>query len=69
MDDTKLLNETETARFLNLKPKTLARWRWSGKGPVFRKIGGAVRYSLFDLEAYLEASKRNSTSDPGQEAA
>lgn len=46
------LNETDTAAYLAVAPKTLSRWRWSGKGPVFRKFGSAVRYSVADLEAY-----------------
>ena len=65
MSEIKLLNESEAAEFLRLKPKTLARWRWKGQGPIFRKIGGAVRYLATDLAAFVEASTRRSTSDPG----
>ena len=60
-----LINEIEAARILGLSPKTLRRWRWAGKEPQFLKIGGAVRYDLAVLEAFIEASRRSSTSDPG----
>lgn len=65
MSKIKLLNESEAAEFLRLKPKTLARWRWKGQGPVYRKIGGAIRYTVTDMERYLEEATRQSTSDPG----
>ncbi len=64
-----LLNEKEVADTLNVKVATLRRWRWAGKGPVFRKIGGAVRYHLSDLEAFITAARRRSTSDDGTTAA
>ena len=60
-----LMTETETARLLGLKVATLRRWRWAGKGPRFLKLGGAVRYDPADLEAFIEQSRRRSTSDPG----
>ncbi len=63
-----LLKETEAAAILNMEVTTLRRWRWAGKGPVFRKFGAAVRYDPADLEAFIEAARRNSTSDAGPEA-
>ncbi len=63
-----LVNETEAARALGLKVTTLRRWRWAGKGPVFHKIGSAVRYHPEDLTTFIDAARRNSTSDRGSEA-
>ena len=63
-----MLREQEVADFLNLKVATLRRWRWSGDGPPFVKLNGAVRYRQSDLEAYIEAQTRHSTSDTGQAA-
>ena len=65
MTDTQLLTESEAAGLLRLKPKTLARWRWAGTGPIYRKIGGAIRYAVTDLERYLEEATRQSTSQSG----
>lgn len=48
-----LLRETQAADYLGLAPKTLARWRWAGKGPTFRKLGAAVRYTVPDLDAFI----------------
>ena len=64
-----LLTEIDVAQILNLKVSTLRRWRWAGKGPHFRKLGGAVRYDPADIEAFCEASRRTSTSDPGPDRA
>lgn len=64
-----LVNEAGAAHVLSLSVKTLRRWRWAGKGPRFIKIGAAVRYDPADLIAFIEAGRRNSTSDPGREAA
>lgn len=66
MDD-KLLTPEQAAALLNLKSKTLARWRWAGCGPRFIKIGGAIRYAETDLQAFIKAGVRLSTSDKGTE--
>ena len=65
-----LVNEIEAARILDLSPLTLRRWRWAGKPNLpFHKIGGAVRYDPADLTAFIEAGRRNSTSESCPEAA
>jgi len=64
-----LLNERQAAAFLNLSHRTLQSWRHRGGGPLFTKIGAAVRYRPADLEAWLRQQTRASTSDPGPEAA
>ncbi|MBX7531706.1 helix-turn-helix domain-containing protein [Qipengyuania sp. 1XM1-15A] len=57
MQTTSLLNPVEAARFLALSPKTLARWRWAGKGPKYIKLGSAVRYSMDELAAFVGAGE------------
>ena len=73
MNDTNLpsavVGETEAAAILGLSVKTLRRWRWAGKKPRFLKLGAAVRYERAELAAFIEAGRRQSTSDPGSEAA
>lgn len=60
-----LIDENDAALRLGLAVKTLRRWRWAGRGPVFRKLGAAVRYATADLDAFVEAGRRTSTSDHG----
>ncbi len=49
-----LLNSEEAAKFLHLRPQTLACWRLYGKGPSFIRIGRLVRYDRRVLEAWLQ---------------
>lgn len=48
------INEKEAAQYLGLEPQTLTRWRTAKKGPRFYKVGGAVRYTVEDLEAFAQ---------------
>jgi hypothetical protein len=56
-----LVDEIEAARILNLSEKTLRRWRGARLGPSFCKLGGAVRYSLTDLDLFVAAGRRPCT--------
>jgi hypothetical protein len=47
----------------------LRRWRWAGHPPRFIKIGAAVRYDPADMQEFIEAGRRSSTSDTGDRAA
>lgn len=40
---------------LGVSVETLRGWRKQGRGPRYRKLGRAVRYSIADLEAFVEA--------------
>lgn len=66
MASTKPMTTKEAAMWLGLKSNTLEVWRVYGKGPKFLKMGRAVRYRLEDLNAYLETSVKNSTSEYGK---
>ncbi len=61
------LDTREAAAWLGLSPKTIARYRLSGEGPEFRRVGARVRYLLEDLEAW--ASERRWTSISVERAA
>ena len=63
----KLMTPEQAAERLTVSPKTLARWRWAGHGPRFFKIGRLVRYSESDVQAFITAGVRSSTSDTGEE--
>ncbi len=48
-----LLNSEEAAKFLHLRPQTLACWRLYGKGPAFIRIGRIIRYDRRILEEWV----------------
>ncbi len=62
---TELLTETEAARVLRLAVTTLRRWRYSGRGPVWHKIGHLVRYDAAELREYIAHNTRRSTRGCG----
>ena len=55
------LNQTELAARWNISHRTLERWRWTGEGPPYIKIGGRVVYRQEDIEAYEAEQLRTST--------
>ncbi len=57
-----ILTTQEAARYVRLSKPTLERFRISGDGPRFAKLGGAVRYRRDDLDAWLASRLIQSTS-------
>lgn len=55
----------EAARFLSLSGRTLEKHRTYGTGPVYRKLGGRIVYTVEDLQAWADRGRRVSTTDPG----
>ncbi len=63
---TPKLRPPAAAEFLGLSASTLAKMRLRGDGPIYSKAGPRiVVYDLADLESWLTARKRSSTSDTG----
>ena len=60
----KMLSTSEAAVYLGLGKSTLDKLRLTGGGPKFCSLGRRVVYSLADLEAWADARKRTSTSEP-----
>lgn len=58
----KSICEKLAAPYVGVSVRTLQAWRVQGKGPVFLKLGRAVRYRICDLDDWLEANLRKSTS-------
>lgn len=54
-----LLNQKQLAQRWTLSERTLERWRSTGEGPVYVKLGYAVRYRLADIEAFEQAGTQN----------
>ena len=59
----RLLRTQEAARFLGISIRTLEKHRTYGTGPTYRKIGGRVLYTVYDLESWSEIGTRKSTRD------
>jgi hypothetical protein len=64
---TRHLRQAELARRWGISPRTLERWRWTGDGPAFLKIGWRVAYRMEDVLAY-EAAQLHNTQAQTDEA-
>jgi predicted DNA-binding transcriptional regulator AlpA len=58
-----LLTQREAALALRLSERTLERWRVSGDGPPFAKLGRRIGYRESDLEAWINSRLVGSTSE------
>ncbi len=54
-----LLTQKQVAQRWALSERTLERWRTIGEGPVYIKLGYAVRYRLTDIESFEQAGTQN----------
>lgn len=62
----KWLNTKEAAEYLGLGVGSLEKLRLYGRSPIYSKpTPRRVVYDIADLEAWLAAHKRRSTSDNG----
>lgn len=57
------INQIQLAARWGISHRTLERWRWTGEGPKFVKLGGRVVYRLSDIEEYEQEMIRSSTSN------
>lgn len=61
------LTTPEAATVLGLSPRTLERYRVTGEGPAFRKLGRGVRYLGTDIDEWADRRRKRSTSDDDEE--
>ena len=59
----RMLTAKDAASYLGIAVHTLAKWRLSGDSPAYHKFGRHVLYDRSDLDAWIAARKRRSTSD------
>jgi excisionase family DNA binding protein len=52
-----LMNEKETAAYLNVSRDFMRMSRIRDTGPSYYKVGKCVRYSKADVDAWLESRK------------
>ncbi len=55
------LNQINLADRWNISHRTLERWRWTGEGPPYIKLGGRVVYRLEDIERFESEQLRAGT--------
>jgi helix-turn-helix protein len=56
------LNQEKAARYLGgLSTKTLERWRVTGEGPEFLKLGRRCFYTQSALDSWADSRKRRRT--------
>jgi predicted DNA-binding transcriptional regulator AlpA len=60
------LRTPEAARFVGLSIRTLEKHSIYGTGPRYSKLGGRVVYRVEDLQEWVDAAAKASTSDPGK---
>jgi hypothetical protein len=51
---------------LGISIRTLDKHRTHGTGPLYRKLGGRIVYTLEDVQAWADIGLRKSTSDRGR---
>jgi predicted DNA-binding transcriptional regulator AlpA len=60
-----LINEAELAKKLGKGRRTVQRWRLTGKGPPYHRIGGQIRgrvmYKEEDVAAWLAQHRQGAT--------
>ena len=61
--EEQFLNQARLATRWQISPRTLERWRWTGEGPAYTKIGGRVVYRIDDVRAFEQARRCESTVD------
>ena len=62
MDTQPLLTEKTLADWLGITPGCLAKWRITGEGPQFCRIGRRIGYRPEAVESWLDARVVTSTS-------
>jgi predicted DNA-binding transcriptional regulator AlpA len=59
----RMLRTTEAAEYCGSSASTLEKLRLFGGGPLYSKLGRRVVYCIDDLDAWIAANKRRSTTD------
>jgi len=64
---SKMMRPPEAAHYLGLSESSLAKWRCSGTGPAYMKVGErVVAYDQSELDSWLRSRSRRSTSEYAQ---
>ena len=58
------LDTARAAQYIGYGVGTLERYRISGEGPVYSRVGRRVLYHMDDLNEWMRLGRRRSTSGP-----
>jgi len=59
-----ILDQKRVATILGISTRTLERYRLTGMGPPYAKLGGKlIRYRQSDVEAWIQQNLSHSTSE------
>jgi len=64
-----LLDETAVADLICHSVRTIQKWRATGQGPQFFKLGRSVRYRRGDILTWIECNRRPNTASRSRRAA
>jgi predicted DNA-binding transcriptional regulator AlpA len=67
-NQSRRLRTAEAAAYCGSTKSTFEKYRLTGEGAFYSKLGRVVVYDINDLDAWLDSKKRLSTSDAGSEA-
>jgi predicted DNA-binding transcriptional regulator AlpA len=59
----RLVDERQAAGLLCQSVRTLQKWRVTGYGPPYYKIGRSVRYAREEIEAWILQRRQRHTSE------
>ena len=65
-DPDEMLTEHQVAKIVCQSVRTIQKWRVTGYGPAFFKIGRSVRYRRLEVWQWIEEKRRLHTSDDSQ---
>ena len=63
LKNNRRLRTRSAAKYCGLSKSTLDKYRLTGEGPIFLKIGRTVVYDIDDLDVWLISKRRKSTSN------
>ena len=58
---TGLLTPEDVAALLQVTVNTLQNWRYNGRGPIFSRVGGIIRYTRQDINDFIYSSRQSIT--------
>jgi len=59
----KWLNQNEVAELLHVPNRTVSDWRYRDVGPSYYKFGKHIRYSIDDVNRYIEERRVKKEGD------